>query len=68
MPIRVEYQQQSDRLLIRFENRISRNHSDKKSSNIGLKTCEKIMDEHKGTFEYGQQGETFRIELSLPIW
>lgn len=65
-PIRVEYDQQPDRLLIRFENRVSRDCSSKKSSNIGLKTCEKIMHEHKGTFQYEQQGETFRIELSLP--
>ncbi|MCQ4636521.1 HAMP domain-containing histidine kinase [Anaerovorax odorimutans] len=67
-PIRVEYEQQPDKLLIRFENRINSSLTNRESSNIGLKTCEKIMAEHKGTFRYKKQEEMFLVEISLPAW
>ena len=66
-PVQVTYIQQEALLRIRFVNRISDDTLDKESSNMGLKTCEKIMKDHGGTFLYEKKECEFLVELELPI-
>ncbi len=66
-PVRVEYRQTEQALIIRFANSVCREAEQKESSNIGLKTCEKIMSCHRGKFSCRREGEQFLLELEFPI-
>ena len=39
----------------------------RESTQIGLRTCRKIMEEHRGAFAWYQKGESFVVELRLPV-
>lgn len=52
---------------IRLSNRIRPNPNPVESTNIGLKTCERIVQLMGGTFRTEREGETFLAELRLPI-
>lgn len=65
-PVTVEYRQSRGKLSIRFVNYISRDYKEKESSSIGLKTCGKIMSDHKGRFTCQRTGEMFVAEVEFP--
>lgn len=65
-PVTVEYRQGKDRLSIRFVNYVSQDFKEKESSSIGLKTCGKIMGDHKGCFTCERKGNMFVAELEFP--
>lgn len=65
-PVTVEYKQGENRLSIRFANYICRDFKEKESSNIGLKTCGKIMKCHKGCFTCQREGDMFVAKLEFP--
>lgn len=66
-PVTVEYKQKEDRLSIRFANYVCRDFEEKESSNIGLKTCGKIMKFHKGCFTCNREGDMFVAELEFLV-
>ena len=64
-PVLVEYRQENQKLVIRFSNYIAEDLARRESSRIGLKTCEKIMRDHGGSFLCHSDGERFVSEVVL---
>ena len=54
-------------LCICIQNHIKKQGNLKESTQIGLRTCRKIMEEHQGAFAWYQKGESFVVELQLPV-
>lgn len=66
-PLEIDASEQGDMLKIRIQNHVLKREDKKESTQIGLRTCRKIMEEHKGTFTWEQEGELFRVEIMLPL-
>lgn len=66
-PVTVEYRQREGRLSIRFTNYVGQDFEQKESSSIGLKTCRKIMTDHRGSFACRRDGDIFVTELDFPV-
>lgn len=62
--IRVRCRIEGENLHLDFENQIGEKES-MDSTEIGLKTCEKILKMHNGTFAWSK-GESFTVKISLP--
>ena len=54
-------------LCICIQNHIKKQGNLKESTQNGLRTCRKIMEEHQGAFAWYQKGESFVVELQLPV-
>lgn len=67
VPVQVIYRQEQDRLFIRFENTKKPCETNIQSTNIGLKTCETIMERHGGEFQYRNDGSLFQADLYFPL-
>lgn len=66
-PIRIGTKIKEEKLLIQFENGICEKKEYKESTEIGLKTCEKIIKMHQGQIEY-IRGESFVVKIELPYY
>lgn len=66
-PLEIEASEQENMLKICIKNHILKQESEKESTQIGLRTCRKIMEEHQGSFCWRTEGEWFIIEMGLPI-
>lgn len=65
-PVRVQCCKREKYLTIEFTNSLDPNQKRTESSGMGLKTCEKILQMHGGTFRY-EQGEEFRAIMEIPV-
>lgn len=65
-PIQVSYGQQPDSLKVSFRNAVAGKEG-KESSQIGLRTCEKIMEDHGGRFRYKQENGQFEVYVEFPV-
>ncbi len=66
-PLEIAAHEKNHMLSIRIRNHIKPMHSLKESTQIGLRTCQRIMAEHKGSFSWSQEGEYFTVELNFPL-
>ena len=66
-PLEIMAYEKDQTLSIRICNHIKPMHSLKESTQIGLRTCQRIMGEHKGSFSWSQEGEYFMVELTFPL-
>lgn len=66
-PLEIEASEQEHMLNISLKNHILKQESEKESTQIGLRTCRKIMEEHQGSFCWKTEGVCFIIEMKLPI-
>ena len=66
-PVKVTALQKDGELMIRVENAIAARPSKAESTNIGLKTCWKIIDQMKGRFKIVKNGTCFTAEILLPL-
>lgn len=62
-PVMVRYEQRDGRLSVCFINKMAAGVRTGESSHIGLRTCEKIMDDHGGQFRYREQDGQFEAEV-----
>lgn len=63
--IKVALQQQT--VLIEVENKIKPVDKKKDSNEIGLMSCQKIIEQHSGTLRISQEGGTFSLQIVLPV-
>ncbi|WP_077835694.1 sensor histidine kinase [Clostridium felsineum] len=65
--IKVQYYIEASKLFICIENKINSNLKDVTSTGIGLKTCKKIIKQHKGKVISKSGENIFLVKISLPI-
>lgn len=66
-PLRIEASEQPDMLHIQVTNHIRDRKDHPESTQIGLKTCRKIMENHGGSFTWKQEKDEFMITIMLPL-
>ena len=66
-PLRIEASEQPDMLHIQVTNHIRDRKDHPESTQIGLKTCRKIMENHGGNFTWKQEKNEFMITITLPL-
>lgn len=66
-PLRIEASEQLDMLHIQVTNHIRDRKDHPESTQIGLKTCRKIMENHGGNFTWKQENNEFMITITLPL-
>ena len=66
-PLKIVASEQLDMLHIQVTNHIRDRKDRTESTQIGLKTCRKIMENHGGSFTWKQEGEEFIITIELPL-
>lgn len=54
-------------LIITVTNEIRRDSTFLESTNIGLKTCQKIAEQMNGTFEIEKNGTDFTVRVTFPL-
>ena len=66
-PLEIEAKEQLDMLHIQVTNHIRDRKDHPESTQIGLKTCRKIMENHGGSFTWKQEKDEFMITITLPL-
>ena len=66
-PLEIEAKEQLDMLHIQVTNHIRDRKDHPESTQIGLKTCRKIMENHGGNFTWKQENNEFMITITLPL-
>lgn len=66
-PLKIAASEQLDMLHIQITNHIRDRKDRTESTQIGLKTCRKIMENHGGAFAWQQEGNDFVITIELPL-
>jgi len=65
--VKVKYYIENQLLFIYVENQINNNLKVVSSTGIGMKTCEKIIERHKGKIVIRKTEKTFSVQISLAI-
>ena len=66
-PVEILVKKEENNLLIFITNSIQTDGMFKESTNIGLKTCKKIVEQMRGTFEISKINNQFRVCTTFPI-
>ena len=68
-PLQIQIDEHQDMLHILLKNHVLEQKNQIESTQIGLKTCRRIIENHGGTFEWrtDMQENTFTIEMELPL-
>lgn len=66
-PLEIEAKEQLDMLHIQVTNHIRDRKDHLESTQIGLKTCRKIMENHGGSFTWKQEKDEFMITIMFPL-
>lgn len=66
-PLEIEAKEQLDMLHIQVTNHIRDRKDHPESTQIGLKTCRKIMENHGGSFTWKQEKDEFMITIMFPL-
>lgn len=66
-PVIIKTHMTDGRLTVTISNNIGKNSLFQESTNIGLKTCRKIVEQMNGTFEIRKTAETFEVCSTFPV-
>ena len=66
-PILVSMRRENGRFVFESINTVGEKKGNAESSGIGLKSCERILESHGGTFVSEMRGDAFAVLLSIPI-
>ena len=66
-PIRIACRREAERVHLTLSNVVSPQRDAKESTNIGLNTCRRILDMHRGSFETAEENGIFTVCLELPL-
>ena len=61
------YERKDDHLHLSISNGIRVGQNNRESTSIGLNTCLRIMQHHRGTFAAQEQDGVFKIQITLPL-
>ncbi len=65
--IKISYEIKDSMLLIDIENDIKKEAHEVSSTGIGMKTCKKIIEQHKGQLTVTSNKETYSVHISLTL-
>lgn len=65
--IKIEYFIRNEKLIIVIQNKIDTNLKPVSSTGIGLKTCAKIIEMHKGKLYTEKTDDSFTITITIPV-
>ena len=54
-------------MVLTIRNGVSPRRDKRESTNIGLSTCQKILEYHSGSFESGEERNEFTARIRLPF-
>ena len=66
-PINIAYKREGDNMLITITNFVRTDQEKSDSTSIGLITCRRIVEYHKGYFAASKLGNIFRVTVVLPL-
>ena len=66
-PVDIELSLKLQTLIITARNRVRSVDMTKDSNEIGLVSCQKIIEQHNGTLKISQQANTFTLQVELPV-
>lgn len=66
--ISISYQREDDLIRLTAVNGVAPNRDNVESTNIGLNTCERILQYHGGTFSSVEEDGQFRVTFTLPLF
>jgi len=66
-PVLVSMRRENGRFVFESINTVGEKKGNAESSGIGLKSCERILESHGGTFVSEMRGDAFAVLLSIPI-
>jgi signal transduction histidine kinase len=66
-PLEIQGFERQEMLHLLLSNHVREQSNRIESTQIGLRTCRKIIEAHGGSFEWEQQEECFTITLELPL-
>lgn len=66
-PIEISFRRQEGRVFLRICNWISPQKDKWQSTNIGLNTCQRILQYHGGTFSAVEKADAFEVQVTLPV-
>lgn len=66
-PIEFYYGCESNELIFTIKNAVSVDREKKDSTSIGLNTCKRIIEYHRGKFVSSEESGTFTVNLIIPI-
>ena len=66
-PLQIEAYEKDGMLTLCIRNHVKRQENRRESTQIGLRTCKKIIEEHRGTFQWSLEDGVFSVYLSLPL-
>lgn len=66
-PLEIQASEQNGMLRIFIKNHVLSSDNPRESTQIGLRTCRKIIQEHQGNFSWEGNEEYFQIVLELPL-
>ncbi len=66
-PIEFYYGCESNELSLTINNTVSADREKKDSTSIGLNTCKRIMEYHKGKFVSSEEDGKFTVKLTIPL-
>ena len=66
-PIELAYIRDSDQVRLTLVNHTASRRNQRESTNIGLNTCQRVLQYHGGTFSAREQDGRFRVTVTLPV-
>lgn len=66
-PLEIQASERAGMLYIYIKNQIKPGKNSRESTQIGLRTCRRIIEEHRGVFAWYQEKEYFHVEMTLPL-
>ncbi len=66
-PVKIYWWKDDKQVCLLLSNHIANTRNVKESTNIGLKTCQRIIQEHNGSFNYKIQDKQFQVKITLPF-
>ncbi|WP_088186839.1 HAMP domain-containing sensor histidine kinase [Desulfosporosinus sp. FKA] len=66
-PVKLESYIRNRLLFLSFENKINNTLKTANSTGIGMKTCEKIIEKHKGKVSFIRTEDSYSVQISLAI-
>ena len=63
----ISYKRKDDNIIVTITNAVKADYTKSESTSIGLITCRRIIEYHKGTFSANEISGSFYVTLSLPL-